>query len=155
MLHRQPKTQPAQLTVYTVEILLERHDGSRAHDQKWIVATCPEEAEAEGLASAARRWPGHTLLGVNSVRVDHSPRARRFLRRSAHTMLDGPPQREPIARPSGDETRSSCSHSRTGLDHRLAPASVASRASSVGDDYARGMPELPEVDTVRRRSRRC
>jgi hypothetical protein len=75
----------AQLKVYTVEVLLERRDGSRARDQKWVVAAMREEAEAGAMQSAARRWPNHTVVGVGSVRVDHSPRAQRFLRRAAQT----------------------------------------------------------------------
>jgi hypothetical protein len=70
-----------QNTVYLVEVALARRDGSEAHDAKLIVAPSPEEAEPLALASAERRWPGHTPLYVVSVRVDHSVRARNYLLR--------------------------------------------------------------------------
>lgn len=69
------------LEVYVVEVALARRDGSQALDAKLIVASSAEEAEPLGLASAARRWPGHAPLHVVSVRVDHSARARRYLLR--------------------------------------------------------------------------
>jgi hypothetical protein len=87
MMQHQEPVQPAHEKVYTVEVILERRDGSKTRDQKWIVATTPAEAEQSGLASAARRWPAHTPVGVGSIRVDHSPRARRYLQRSAHSGL--------------------------------------------------------------------
>ena len=86
MFHRQLAAPSGQVKVFTVEVLLERSDGSRAHDQKWVVATGPDEAGQRGLASAADRWPGHTIVGVESVRPDHSPRARRYLRRAGNQL---------------------------------------------------------------------
>lgn len=70
-----------QNNVYVVEVALARRDGSLAHDAKLIVASSPEEAEPLALASAERRWPGHTPLHVVSIRVDHSVRARNYLLR--------------------------------------------------------------------------
>ena len=90
---------PTRPSVYVVEVALLRSDDTRAHDATWVVATSPADAESLALASAGRRWPGHTPLEVTSIRVDHSRRAGRFLRRSLErTTIAG----ESRAPPPGD-----------------------------------------------------
>lgn len=97
------KPSGTQNNVFVVEVALARRDGSEARDSKLIVASSPEEAEPLALASAGRRWPGHTPLHVVSIRVDHSVRARNYLLRLLEERER--PARKPAGPPGHVERR--------------------------------------------------
>ena len=133
-----------QKNVYMVEVALVRAETARlAHDAKLIVASSAGGGGTARASSAARRWPGHTPLHVVSIRVDHSGRARRFLRRWLEEIPCSARQRERGAERPPPSSSGWQGHARYGSRRPLVgpgPRTISSSGTFSGRRTASGRP---------------